>query len=91
MKIVKLNRRFRQFKENGHTVALRFDEHCIEAMAYERACREKLSGNGYTCSDPWFSYFGKKRVKGYLSRRAYWITFRNKIDLTLVLLSTDLT
>jgi len=91
MKVVKLNRRFRQFKEHGHVVAMRFDQHCIEAMAYERACREKLKGHGYTRSDPWFSYFGKKHVKGYTSPRPYWITFRNEVDLTLVLLSADLT
>jgi hypothetical protein len=60
-------------------------------MAYEKACREKLKGQGYTRSESWYSYFGKKPDKGLYSRRPYWITFRNETDLTLVLLSTDLT
>jgi hypothetical protein len=91
MKVVKLNRRFRQFKEHGHVIAMRFDQHSVDAIAYERACRAKLNGHGYMRSDPWYSYFGKKHVKGYTCPRTYWITFRNEADLTLVLLSADLT
>ena len=93
MKIVKLNRRFRQFKEHGHVVAMRFDQHCVEAMCYEKACRKKLKGHGYNRSDPWFSYFGLKSSNQTLhyQPRTYWITFRNEQDLTLVLLSADLT
>jgi len=91
MKVVKLNRRFRQFKEHGHVVAMRFDQYSSQAMTYEKACRKKLKGHGYTRSDSWYSYFGKKNIKGYTCPRPYWITFRNEADLTLVLLSTDLT
>ena len=93
MKVVKLNRRYKQFKENGHTVAIRFESHTVKAIAYERACREKLKGYGYTRSDPWYSYFGSKSSDELLvyQPRTYWITFRNEADLTLVLLSPDLT
>jgi hypothetical protein len=91
MKIVKLNSRYKQFKEHGHVIAMRFDVHSVETMAYERACREKLTGHGYTRADPWYSYFGSKPSKGLYTRRPYWITFRNEMDLTLVLLSVDLT
>jgi hypothetical protein len=93
MKVVKLNRRFKQFKEHGHVVAMRFDQHCIQAMAYEKACREKLKGYGHFRGDPWCSYFGSKSSTRSLhyQPRTYWITFRNEADLTLVLLSADLT
>ena len=95
MKVVKLNRRYKQFKENGHTVALRFESHTVKAIAYERACREKLKGYGYTRSDPWYSYFGSRssnQPRTYWNQpRTYWITFRNEADLTLVLLCADLT
>lgn len=89
MKIVKLNRRFRQFKEHGHTVALRFpDGSSKKIRAIEKTCREKLSGGGWLREHTWYSYYGKAPSIG---ARPYWITFRNESDLTLVLLSVDLT
>ena len=86
MKVVKLNRRFRQFKEHGHTVGLKF-RRWPEAAPYETAAKKKL-GDGGRRYDLWYSYFGHGRVAGY---RPYWITFRNESDATLVVLSTDLT
>ena len=87
MKVVKLDRRFRQFRENGHTVALRFSSYS-ESVPYEKATRTKLGDGGWRRHDSWYSYFGYGRVAGY---RPYWITFRNEADATLVVLSTDLT
>ena len=90
MKIVKLNRRFKQFKEYGHTVALRFESYQPKKIsAYEKICRERLRGYGYTRDGDWTSYFGHAPDSN--SSRPYWITFRNESDLTLVLLSVDLT
>lgn len=86
MKVVKLNRRFRQFKENGHTVGLRFSSY-PKSVPYETAAKKKLGGGGWVCHDLWYSYFGHGRVAGY---RPYWITFRNESDATLVLLSAEL-
>ena len=86
MKVVKLNRRFRQFKEHGHTVGLRFFS-WTESAPYETAAKKKL-GLATLRHDLWYSYFGHGRVAGY---RPYWITFRNESDATLVVLSTDLT
>ena len=93
MKVVKLNRRFKQFKEHGHVVAMRFDQHCVAAMAYERAAKQKLGGFGHDRTSNWCSYFGSKSSNRSLhyQPRTYWITFRNEADLTLVLLSADLT
>lgn len=89
MKIVKLNRRFRQFKENGHTVALRFEGWTKKATAVEKVCREKLNGGGWFRDHNWYSYYGARN--GRSDTRPYWISFRNEAELTLVLLSADLT
>lgn len=89
MKIVKLNRRFRQFKEQGHVVALRFHSgYGDQVRAVERVCREKLRGGGWLREHDWYAYYGKS--KDGLAR-SYWITFRRESDLTLVLLSVNLT
>jgi len=90
MKIVKLNRRHKQFKENGHTVALRFEYYQPNAVsAYEKVCRARLRGHGYDREADWCGYFGYAPNSN--APRPYWITFRNEADLTLVLLSVDLT
>jgi hypothetical protein len=88
MKIVKLNRRFKQFKEYGHVVALRFGGFDIKARDIELACRAKLNGGGWSRDQNWYSYYGDRN--SHYDRdasRPYWITFRNEADLTLVLLS----
>jgi hypothetical protein len=87
MKIVKLNRRFRQFREHGHTIALRFTD-WAEAMPYEKITQTRLDVGGGR-HESWYSYFGNRSNLYVL--RPYWITFRNEADLTLVLLSADLT
>ena len=90
MKIIKLNRRFKQFKEHGHTIAMRFDSYePATVSAYEKICRAQLKGHGYERGADWYSYFG--HAPNSNSRRPYWITFRREADLTLVLLSADLT
>lgn len=90
MKIVKLNRRHKQFKDHGHTIALRFESYAPRKVsAYEKVCRERLTGHGYVRDAAWWSGFGHAINSN--SYRPYWITFRNEADLTLVLLSADLT
>ena len=88
MKVVKLTRRFRQFKEHGHTVGLKFPSY-TEAVPYEKIARTKLGDGGWSRHDLWYSYFGEGRPGPYQSR-PYWITFRNAADATLVVLSTRL-
>jgi hypothetical protein len=90
MKIVKLNRRHKQFKENGHKIALRFESYDPKKVsAYEKVCRSRLGGHGYNREADWSGYFGYAPNSN--APRPYWITFRNEADLTLVLLSVDLT
>lgn len=91
MKIVKLNRRFRQFKEHGHVVALRFDgDYVNKAARYEQACRERLSSHGWLRNHSWYGYYGaRNRQHDRDAARPYWITFRNEADLTMILLTVD--
>jgi len=85
MKVVKLNRRFKQYKEHGHTIALRFDSYApVTIPAYEKVCRARLQGHGYNRDANWWSGFG--HAPNSNSTRPYWITFRNEADLTMVML-----
>lgn len=87
MKIVKLNGRYKMFREQGHTVALRFNGWSKLIAPYERACRERLGSQYKNYS--WSGHFGTR--SGRNDVRPYWISFRNEADLTLVLLCADLT
>jgi hypothetical protein len=90
MKIIKLNRRHKQFKEHGHTIALRFDSYEPKKVAaHEKVCRARFLSHGYNRDANWWSGFG--HAPNSNCPRPYWITFRNEMDLTLVLLSADLT
>ena len=90
MKVVKLNRRFRQYKEHGHTVAFRFaNGYTKDAQEIERVCRKKLQGAGWMREHDWYHYYGDRPNR--FDVRPYWITFRYEADATLVLLSADLT
>jgi hypothetical protein len=89
MKIVKLNRRFRQFRDHGHVVALRFGGWNNQATLIEKVCRNRLKGGGWLRDHDWYSYYGDRNSR--YDTRPYWITFRNEADLTLVLLCADLT
>ena len=89
MKIVKLNRRHKMFKEHGHVVALRFNECNRNAIAIENICKAKFKTSSWDAQGPWHGRFGHRPDP--FSSRPYWISFRKESDLTLVLLSADLT
>ena len=92
MKIVKLNRRFRQFRDHGHVVALRFEGHTKKSTVVEKVCRERLNGGGWLRDQDWYSYYGDRNSRYDRDvARPYWITFRRESDLSLVLLCVDLT
>lgn len=86
MKLVKLNRRFKMFREHGHTVALRFDGWSKLVTPIEQVCRQRLGSEYKNFS--WTGRFGSADRAG---QRPYWISFRSESDATLVLLSVDLT
>ena len=89
MKIVKLHSRFRNRREYGHTVALRFDTWNTQAAQYEQAAHDLL-GSQYSgdCMFPnWRGHFGIS--SGHTPRKPYWISFRDPAYLTVVMLRVD--
>lgn len=89
MKIVKLNRRHKVFREHGHVVALRFTEFNRNANKIENICKAKFNTSSWDAQGPWHGRFGHR--PDAWSSRPYWISFRTEAELTLVLLSADLT
>jgi hypothetical protein len=87
MKIVRLNGRYRQYRDHRHTVALRFDSWTDQAARIEILCRNRLGSGGWVPSSHWYSYYGHRPDTN--SPRPYWITFRYEPDLTLILLSAN--
>ena len=88
MKVIRLNRRFKQYKEHGHTVAVKFAQYSGRAGLFETACRNLLGSHGWDRGARWYCYFGDRDRAGF---RPYWFTFRNEADVTMLLLSADLT
>ena len=88
MKVVRLDRRFRQYKQHGHVIAVRCDSWLGEGTSFEQVCKAQLGGQGYMPANDWHAYFGKNNGR---ANRPFWISFRREADLTLVLLSAQLT
>jgi hypothetical protein len=88
MKVVKLTHRFKQFRV-GHTVALRFSYWTQQCKSVEQIAEARLGGMPWDRYGNWCSYYGDRN--GHSDRRTYWISFRREADLTLVLLSAQLT
>ena len=88
MKIVKLNRRWNQYKEHRHTVAFRFDSWTETAKRIEDKLRQLTNTGGWTKSAEWYSYFGKA-PPGYRPR-PYFITMRDESLMSAVLISVDI-
>jgi hypothetical protein len=86
MKIVKLNSRFRNRRDYGHTVALRFDTWDSRAQRYEQAAHDLL-GSQYSGNSHWRGHFGIS--SGHTPRKPYWISFRDPAHLTVVMLRVD--
>ena len=87
MKIIKLNRRYKAFKEEGHTVGLRFDSWCNEAGPYEKYLT-KLYGSQYAYNNiQWRCGFGSR--SGRNNPRPYFITLRDEKVLTAMLLAVQ--
>ena len=87
MQVVKLDQRFRQCKNHGHTVAIKFAGYGHLPKIYEDTCRLRFGGDGYNRDHVWFGYFGKRNGSHFVGSLQYWISFRNETDLTMVLLS----
>lgn len=89
MKITKLNRRFKVFKEHGHTVGLKFPSWGKEAGHVEQIMKDRYGPQWRWTSSPapeWSGYFGHASINSNGSR-PYWITFKNESDLSMILLT----
>ena len=88
MKVIKLNRRYKLFKEHGYEAGLRFDAWGNKARAIEKTCRKRLGDSFIRADSDWYGYFGQRNVHG---PTPYFIMFRKESTLSFVLLCTDLT
>lgn len=89
MKVIKLNRRYKLFKEHGYEAGLRFDTWGNKARLMEKSCRERLGNSFFQANADWYGYFGKQSW-GH-GPKPYFIMFRRESDLSFMLLCTDLT
>ena len=84
MKVIKLNRRYKVFKEHGHEVAVKFNSFS-KASPLERVCQSRMGGSAvWNINGTWYGWFGKKRP-GY-HNAPYFISFRKESDLTFALM-----
>jgi len=87
MKIIKLNRRYKQFKEHGHVAGIRFPTWNDRAQAVERVFREITKSSGWARNGSWYGYFGK--VGRRTAARPYFITVCDESLLTMALLKVN--
>ena len=85
MKLIKLNRRYKAYKDYGHTYGFRFDGWNGDSARVERML-ESMLGSQYKHynSYQWKATFGN-RSKANQSR-PYFITFRDESIATMVML-----
>ena len=85
MKLIKLNRRYKAFKEHGHRWAFQWDSYDAKTCIQVERIFQDLHGSQYSRkTGPWRSNFGhwyKNRTA-----RPFWVTFINEQDASLVLL-----
>lgn len=88
MKLVKLNRTHKAFREHGHHWAFRWDSYSPAECGQVERIFQSMHGSQYRW-DPrdtgmWKSNFGHP-LRGH-SSRPYWVSFRDQHDATVVLL-----
>jgi len=95
MKLIKLDRRYRAFKEYGHTYAFRFASWSREAGCVEDIM-SKILGSQYTmtsgdvvvCFRDWRATFG---TRPHVNQpRPYFISFRDESIASVVLLKMEM-
>ena len=89
MRLVKLNRRYKAFKEEGHTWAFRFSGYDPKIVGRVEKIFQDLHGSQYKYwgqANAWKACFGSPRPNG---PRPYWISFRDEYDATVVLLRLE--
>jgi len=89
MKVIKLNHRYKLFKEHGYKSGLKFNAWGLQARLIENSCRKHLGHPFYQADADWYGYFGKS--PDGIEPRPYFIMFRRESTLSFILLCTDLT
>jgi hypothetical protein len=83
LQIVKLDKRYTQFKTYGHTAAFKFSGWCRESHLAEYVLFD-LYGHGRSPRGQWYGYFAKSKKEMY--EIPYIITFRDSSIISIVLL-----
>ena len=96
MKLVKLDRRHKAFKDYGHAYAIRFAEWDMKASKVEKIFTDAY-GSQYAWSSRvdsnfrnWRASFGIRNPKGCIRPRPYWISFKDESMATLVILKMEM-
>ena len=89
MKLVKLNRRHKAFKEHGHQWAFRWNSYEPTAVYQVEKILHSMHGSQYSYNQSvWKSGFGSP-VRSNNGYRPYWVSFKNEYDATVVLLQVS--
>jgi hypothetical protein len=92
MKTIRLNRRYKLYKEHGYQVGLKFTDYYTKAgqakvQAVETACRKMFSNSGwFPGTSDWTGYRQPARVD---RPATYFIMFRRESDMTMALLKAQ--
>ena len=88
MKLVKLNRRYKAFKEYGHNWAFRFNSYDPKIIGPIERIFQDMHGSQYLYWNKphaWKACFGSPTKNG---SRPYWVSFVNEQDASIVLLKS---
>ena len=88
MKVIKLNRRYKLFKQHGYEAGLKFDGWGNQARLIENSCREHLGFSLHSRDAEWYEYFGKS--PDGIKPLPYFIMFQKESTLSIILLCADL-
>ena len=92
MKTIRLNRRYKLYKEHGYQVGLKFADYYTntsqkKVQAIETACRNMFGNSGwYAGNSDWTSYRQPARMN---QPAVYFIMFRREADMTMILLKAQ--
>lgn len=83
MKLIKMNSRWIQCRDHGHTAVIKFPSWNTQAKEVEKAMRELTGGSGWWRANPWYGWTGK--AQGNLPR-PHFISAKDEQLLTMAIL-----
>ena len=89
MRLVKLDKRHKAFKEMGHRWAFRWEKYDIKSCPHVEGIMHEMHGSQYSykSTSAWKSGFGSP-IRGNIYR-PYWVSFTDEQDATMILLRLD--